>query len=443
MALLALICAALTLTLKRHVRLYILAFLAIPQFYLPGLPIAVAQAYALFLLAMSFRDSELRIRNRAITVPVAVLAALTALAVILPPHPGGATLNLVYYATWASLLRYVWAERDNPRHLNIAIACTLPWILLEAALTVTFRLRPALEEAFLHSRAAEVLIGPAAPALFDGARNNVLDTAKAGGLFVNGNVASMFLGVASLLVAILARRTGSKLLGLVSVTVLGSVIATGSKTGIVLAILLPILAWTLIRVARAGRRIFILPAVLVVASVSIAAPTVITALFPTFAANGDISLGTRGGLWSLAGQLFLEHPFAGVGWDEFRTYALRYTGTAYPPHNLIIAAWADLGILGALAVVGFMAGRLVDGLAAAFQAQDMYQRQITVYALCGIIWVLAHGMADNTTIYGEVKTMILMSLLLASATRQRLDHRSALASTSVALRPLSLRDQER
>jgi len=412
-ALLALVLAALSLTLRRHVRLYILAFVAIPQFYLPGVPVPLAQAYALFLLVASFFDTDLRIRKRAITVPIGILATLTLVALIFPPHPGSAMSILVYYGTWVCILRYIWAERSSPRHLNIAIASTIPWIVLEAVLTVSFRLRPSLENAFLHSPVAELLIGPAAPSLFSGEPNNVLDPAKAGGLFVNGNVASMFLGVACLTIAVLARRLRSRLLGVLSIATLAAVFATGSKTGAVLAILIPIVAWVIVRVSRGSRRVFILPALLAVVGASIAAPAAISTLFPSFTAQGDVSLGTRGGLWGLAGRLFVDHPFAGVGWDEFQEYALRLTGSAFPPHNLIIAAWANTGILGGITVVGFIVGCVVGGLVAAFRATDQRQRRIIVYALCGSGWVFIHGMADNTSIYGEPKTMVLLSLLLA------------------------------
>lgn len=411
-ALLALILASLTLTLRRHIRLYILAFLAIPQFYVPGIPIPLAQAYALFLLAASFFDRGLRIRHRGMTVPVGILAALTAFALVVPPHPSSATGILVYYATWVCMLRYIWAERHNDRHLNIALAWTLPWIILEAVLTVVFRVRPAIENAFLHSSAANLLIGPAAPALFAGERNNVLDPAKSGGLFVNGNVASMFLGVACLAIAILARRTHSRALGILSIATLGAVVATGSKTGVVLAILIPIIAWTLTRVSRARGRSFILPAVLVVGAAAIAAPSVITALFPSFSERGDVALGTRGGLWDLAGRLFVEHPFAGVGWEGFQEYALRATGNSFPPHNLIIAAWANTGLLGAIAVVTFILVCVIGGLRATFSAPDQQTRRVIVYALCGVVWVFVHGMADNTTIYGEPKSMFLLTVLL-------------------------------
>jgi len=411
-ALLALILASFTLTLRRHTRLYILAFLAIPQFYVPGIPIPLAQAYALFLLAASFFDGGLRIRHRGITIPVGILAALTALALILPPHPSSATSILVYYATWACMLRYIWAERHNARHLNIALAWTLPWIFLEAVLTVVFRFRPAIEATFLHSSAANLLIGPAAPALFAGEPNNVLDPAKSGGMFVNGNVASMFLGVACLAIAILARRTRSRALGALSIAILGAVVATGSKTGVVLAILIPIIAWILIRVSRARGRSFILPAILVVGAAAIAAPTVITALFPSFTERGDVALGTRGGLWDLAGRLFVEHPFAGVGWEGFQEYALRATGSSFPPHNLVIAAWANTGLLGAIAVVAFVLVCVIGGLQSVFTAADSQTRRVIVYALCGVVWVFVHGMADNTSIYGEPKSMFLLTVLL-------------------------------
>ena len=100
---------------------------------------------------------------------------------------------------------------------------------------------PPSEAWFLRSSAADWLVGPAADALFSGMRNNVLDPAKAGGLFVNGNAASL-LGGLSLLGFLVAHRLGHGRRHLLGAAVcLAGVVMTGSKTGLVLVVALPLL----------------------------------------------------------------------------------------------------------------------------------------------------------------------------------------------------------
>ncbi len=55
-----------------------------------------------------------------------------------------------------------------------------------------------MESVFLHSPLAPLIVGPdAMTAFFDGGANNVTDPLKSGGFFINANVSSMFLGVAT------------------------------------------------------------------------------------------------------------------------------------------------------------------------------------------------------------------------------------------------------
>src|SRR5262249_49946861 len=83
-----------------------------------------------------------------------------------------------------------------------ARACSrslLFWRALEALLVVLFRALPQLENAFLHHPLAALFVSPnTLAALFDAGRNNVLDPGKAGGLFVNANIAATYLGMSAI-----------------------------------------------------------------------------------------------------------------------------------------------------------------------------------------------------------------------------------------------------
>jgi hypothetical protein len=62
-----------------------------------------------------------------------------------------------------------------------------------------------------------------------------------------------------------------------------------------------------------------------------------------------------------------------------------------------------------LAVV-FMAAVVAVGVKTAKTQPPIYERRTAVIALCAVAWVFAHGMADNTTLYGEQRTMIVFAL---------------------------------
>jgi O-antigen ligase len=70
-----------------------------------------------------------------------------------------------------------------------------------------------------------------------------------------------------------------------------------------------------------------------------------------FGNSSDLASNGRSGLWSKAISLFFTHPWTGVGTGGFAHYepdALRY------PHDIVLEAGAELGVLGMTIVVAFL-----------------------------------------------------------------------------------------
>ncbi|NOZ48723.1 MAG: O-antigen ligase family protein [Chloroflexi bacterium] len=138
-------------------------------------------------------------------------------------------------------------------------------------------------------------------------------------------------------------------------------------------------------------------------------------------------------LWQSAWHMWLDHPWFGVGPDNF-LYAYRST-YALPsaweelnlshPHNLILDLLTRLGIFGlvaGLAMVGEALRRGAQAWRSALPSQAVEQR------IWGGLWVgfvagMAHGLIDNSLFLADlsVLTMVVMALLQrhSSAPRSR------------------------
>jgi O-antigen ligase len=281
--------------------------------------------------------------------------------------------------------------------------------------TLVFRVDPALEIRYLRSQLAAMVMGKAAERLFDTGANNVLDPSKSGGLlFPNANVNSMFLGVSAFAMVVLFARTRSRLAVVVGVGAFFAVFATGSKTGLILAVVLPVVflllqSWT----TAAGRR-FAVPAAVLVLILAFVVARAVTDHLPQFSDTAADSAGYRSALWTLAATIFPESPLFGLGYGGWMPTIQGLSGWSLPPHNFVVAAWADGGLVLALATVGFAITALAISARALFVVRGSHLRAVVPAAACAVLWVMAHGMFDNTTLYGEAHSMIVVAAMLGT-----------------------------
>lgn len=130
----------------------------------------------------------------------------------------------------------------------------------------------------------------------------------------------------------------------------------------------------------------------------------------------------RFSLWQAAWEMVRDHPWLGVGPDNFLYYYGDYIlpGAEVDrwlshPHNVALDFWLRLGV-GGLAVAGAMAAGLARGArrtlsalsGAAHDARDL--RAVTLGLVAGAIACLAHGLIDNAFFLAELAAWWMFAL---------------------------------
>ncbi len=151
---------------------------------------------------------------------------------------------------------------------------------------------------------------------------------------------------------------------------------------------------------------------------------------PRFADLTNLSSGTgffRVKLWQSAWRMALDHPWLGVGPDNFLyAYRSRYVlPSAWQelnlshPHNLILDLGTRLGVLGLVA--GFWA--IFGGIARCWRVArngDAASWPLALGLLGGLVAMLAHGLIDNSLFLIDLMALFMLALGII----QRLDQRN-------------------
>ncbi|WP_432561940.1 O-antigen ligase family protein [Kineococcus sp. SYSU DK003] len=410
-------------TASDRTRLQIAAFLAVPQGFvgpLGTLNLPLSQCWTLLIAACWLAErKELPLRDPVFRA-VLVLTAAQGAAIAWSPDPMVGLLEVMRLLSFAFLLLYATrVERGRPGALAGPFTVVLGWAVLDAVLVWAFRLSPALESAYLRSPLSSLVAGPNAMAAFfaDGA-NNVTDPTKSGGFFINANVSSMFLGVAAfcfLALGVGARGTRRRWYAAGALVCWSATFATGSKTAAALALLLPVAVRGVQVLGRPNARWFLPQAAGLVGLGVWLLPGVLERYVPGYADASAESLQSRQPMWDFALQMFREHLVLGLGFGGWQRTIEQFAALGIetlPPHNLFIAAWAASGLPGVAALLLLAGTILVVLTAAVVRHVGLPVARTTAFALGAWWWVLVHGMGDNTAVYGEGKSMILLAMLL-------------------------------
>jgi len=115
------------------------------------------------------------------------------------------------------------------------------------------------------------------------------------------------------------------------------------------------------------------------------------------AADTDVSTG-RFHFWSVAVQIFLAHPFLGVGFNAFGVAFTKYdtwSGIIHVDHahNEYLQILADAGIAGFICIATFIYFLFREGLATIKSASG-FRRDAAVGALAGCLGILVHSFFD-------------------------------------------------
>ncbi|WP_433293058.1 O-antigen ligase family protein [Actinoplanes sp. CA-030573] len=408
----------------------VLFVLAVPQIYLLPQGTSDIALSTLFCVAAAGVGALGILRSRRLAIPhVALFAVLTALLVVRvaamawSPVPGDALGPVVLLAQFAITLWIMFAAvRDDPALLRRIQVLFWPFVVAHGFVVILFRLAPRVEDRYLHTLAKLVAGQNTAAALFGHGRNNVFDPGKSGGFFVNANVGAIFMGVCGLAALAVFAVTRTRWVAAAGVFSLVTVFFTGSKLGSLLAIGLPVLATATYLLSRssmpARSRLLLVAAAIVIGGGGVAALLVIK---PGLRGQMAEAFVGRTEIWGFGADSFRNNPLKGLGyggWDAgFKAYASTHgVYKPLPPHNLLLAAWATTGIVGALLTAAFI-GVVAWIVIRAISGRVAVNKMFAAFAGAAIAWIFIHGMAENTDVFGEIHLMPIFALLLVYLTR--------------------------
>jgi O-antigen ligase len=141
---------------------------------------------------------------------------------------------------------------------------------------------------------------------------------------------------------------------------------------------------------------------------------------PRFADLANVSNGTvffRLRLWQSSWRMALDHPWLGVGPDNFLyAYRTRYVlPSAWQelnlshPHNLALDLATRLGVIGALAGAWVLVSGLVGGWRLFRRGNDRIW-PVALGLLGGLTATIAHGMIDNSLFLIDLMALFMLAM---------------------------------
>ncbi|TCO39328.1 hypothetical protein EV639_101273 [Rathayibacter tanaceti] len=403
---------------KRHERtlllfLTVLLALSVVQFYTVG-PVTAPVGWSLLFLPYLVTRMRGTHVDRFVVLALLIFGA-TLFAVSYSRTPSVGLRELV--STISFLSPYLAVRQLGPsawRVVGRALVWSAPVFLLQVVLTIVFQVDPVQEAAYLRWPNAVLFSDIYVRDIFTTSFNNVLQE-KSGGFFLNGNIASMYMATTAALYFAAWRKQRGKVLFLTAVAGLAGSLFTLSKTAIVLAIVLPVVV-AAIRGLK-GRSLGPVAWMIAIPS-SIAAIYSVAVFFPQLANAGLLTLGARGDFMRLAASAFPEHWLLGLGyggWEDLwlaRASEFTQHSEPRPPHNLLISAWSNGGLLIALPVLAFLLAATVGVLRLLLRVAKTEAVLVGALAV-GILWTFLHGMADNTNWFGDQHSLAALAITVA------------------------------
>lgn len=245
---------------------------------------------------------------------------------------------------------------------------------INAILVIVFRFLPSIEAVFLNSGAINLFKNPKRVANLVAFKPNVLDPLKAGGVFDNANTGAAFSLLcvgATLSVFDKINRTLRWFLLILFIVAVG---ASGSKSAVI--ILVGGFALCTLFTLSAIKDPFLRVAIVCFGFAAGVAGIWGIEWLHSAATGSEFGQQTaqtstyRALLLQIAAKAFFQHPILGLGfggWGKImEQYAFLFGVEDYwPPHNGIVLAWTESGVVGAVALVSaclIAMARLVKGM---------------------------------------------------------------------------------
>ncbi|GAX86869.1 conserved hypothetical protein [Lebetimonas natsushimae] len=309
--------------------------------------------------------------------------------------------------------------KSYPKRILYVLIIYFIFLLIEVILVIIFRIYPLIELDFLHSNIAKIFINPnTIHGLFNGIRNNVFDPNKAGGFFVNANVAAAFLGINALICYSFFKIYNNNLLKIITFFLIIGVFFTGSKAGIILILSLLFLSFIIFyflnKILTLQKIIYILFFINIIYLLIIFWGY--NFLQSDFVKKTMSTTEIRLLIWKYGIEQFLQHPIIGLGfggWQEnFKIYALKMgIGTGFPPHNTLLYLWAQSGIFVVIFALLFIFYIIKFGLILIKSSiKELQGLGIAILGAFG--WTFIHGMGTNFGLIGEIHMEIILATLL-------------------------------
>lgn len=333
--------------------------------------------------------------------------------------------------------------KKTPAELLKLLKAVPVCMLVEAFLVVLFRLDPESKWRYFNSSLAGLFSGPNTVKQFlvqMGVTNNYLALGKAGGFLVNGNVAAAYLGIGAMTAYFLAKERQSLSFRVITVILWVSIFFTGSKSGDILAVIVPLAMSYLPHLARERGTRRVLKLLFVIGFAAIVGYEVVRSywseLISTWFVRHTIeTTGYRLVIWAYGFHEFLQRPFLGLGfggWTAgFASYAhLVHVSAKLPPQNTLIRLWARSGLFAALLGLIFMIQVVRHAIELSEHKNDAIKASgLVLFAVA--LWVFAHGMGSNSGLLGDVHELPLLASLVglsyAVDSRAELIKKAALA----------------
>lgn len=437
--------ASAPVALKRRWRLFLAIPLSVFQVFIPGIQVAGVPIPLEFwggLMLWPEIVTEFRVVvSWKPTLYILGIILLYTVSLLWSPDKKMGLQPIGYFAQFLVIFSAVVTEGRRDERLVIRLLTITAIMALAEALLVTIgRFSPGLKLSFLLTPVAKWVITPnILDNLFTGSFNGVMDSTKSGGLFVNANVAATFLGVVSCTAFGLALHLRRKWLGMIGGILLGAIVFTGSKAGLILAVAIPVLALHFISLRYHGWRNRIrmtMVGIMILGVIGWLGPKAIHVgesssyeALSAFAKKSDTSLVSRLEIWQYGAEAFLRHPFKGQGFGGWQQNFPRYARTVglspgLPPQNTIIYLWSQGGLLAALLGVAIIYEILRIGIRQ-IHDPDAPAFGLSLAMTSAFLWTFARGLGSNFTLLGDVHMSPILAALLAFAYLQRLPHRSA------------------
>ncbi|MHC9418817.1 O-antigen ligase family protein [Sphingomonas citri] len=365
--------------------------------------------------------------DRTLFVIIAAYWLTLVLAALWSPDLGTWANGVLYESLF--FVAFFYAQGARSEELSRILFVFILAAAANAVLVIIFRFLPGIEASYLNSELLNVFRNPKRVANYGQFKPNVFDPDKAGGIFDNANTGAAFNMLCfGCTIALIGARKITVLAPLLILFAV-AIFCSGSKSAVLLTgtTLAIVAALYLVRSGRSA--LFAIVGFLVLGF--LLAPPVQELL--TSAASSDFgeatakTSGYRINLLHVAGMLFRDHPLLGLGFGGWPRYMEPYAALygldpSWPPHNSLVNAWAQAGLVSALLLVAIfviITSRLIRG----FRSTERPFRPGG--ALLAMLAVAGMSLGDPFPLLGNQNMAFPLGLLAAWGVRSMLRRQQA------------------